>query len=354
MYNHCEIIGLMSGTSLDGLDVAYCVFDHAAGKWQYSIREAKTYEYPAELKVRLIAAETADARSLIELHAEFGLYCGLLVSLFMADTGLRPEFIASHGHTIFHRPDLGYTFQLGCGASIAAANGITTISDFRTADVALGGQGAPLVPVGDMLLFADHEMCLNIGGFANISYDLNGKRIAYDVCPANIILNKLAQEAGAAYDNEGNMAAGGQMIAGLLAELEELEYYAAPAPKSLGKEWLLNTMLPVIEKYRSFPLPDIMHTVTCHIAARIAHALHAYPAGKVLITGGGALNTYLVSLIRKQCDNRIIIPDLLTVQFKEALIFGFLGLLRLRGENNCLASVTGAKTDHCSGSIHLG
>jgi anhydro-N-acetylmuramic acid kinase len=353
MNEHYDLLGLMSGTSLDGLDVAYCRFSRVDGQWQYSIVGAETYEYPQEWIDNLTAAEIADGRKLVELHSAYGRYCGSLVNRFISETGLYPGFIASHGHTVFHRPELGYTFQLGNGADLAAETGLTTICDFRTADVALGGQGAPLVPVGDQLLFGDFEYCLNIGGFANVSYDQDGKRIAYDICPANIILNRLAGLTGSLYDKDGNLAAKGKPVPGLLTELEKLTYYSAPPPKSLGKEWMVNNFIPVIEKYKNFPVPDLLNTVVEHIALMAGNAVSIIPAGRVLITGGGALNTYLVSRIMKHCDIKIVIPDLLTVKFKEALIFAFLGLLRFRGDNNCLASVTGARRDHCSGIVFL-
>jgi anhydro-N-acetylmuramic acid kinase len=353
MIDHYEIVGLMSGTSLDGLDVAYCVFDYEKGKWKYSISAARTYDYDNDWKQRLLNLETADARQLTQMHPEYGKYCGLLVKQFLSETGLKPDYISSQGHTIFHRPDSGYTFQLGSGAALAAAAGIMTICDFRSADVALGGQGAPLVPIGDKLLFGDYEFCLNIGGFANVSFELEGKRIAYDICPANIILNLLASKLGFGYDEDGKIAAKGILVPELLEKLEKLDYYSANPPKSLGKEWLVSNFLPIVDNFRDQPIEDLMHTVAEHIALRIGNSFGPNIKGTVLITGGGAFNKDLIKRIHSYSSNNLAIPDILTVKYKEALIFAFLGTLRLRGENNCLASVTGSSKDHCSGTIHL-
>jgi anhydro-N-acetylmuramic acid kinase len=351
MTEHYEIIGTMSGTSLDGLDMAYCIFEKEKNNWSYKISHAKTFDYPDEWKNRLLKLEIADAHQLAQAHAEYGKYCGTLIKCFMEETGLKPNYISSHGQTIFHRPDLGYTFQLGDGAAIAATTGITTICDFRTADLALGGQGAPLVPIGDKLLFADFEICLNIGGFANISYDINNHRIAFDICPANIILNLLASGDGCTFDNDGKIAAGGNIIPELFEKLENLQYYYLNPPKSLGKEWLWGEFLPLINLYTGKQNSDLLRTITEHIAVRIGRTLELVTGSYILITGGGALNKFLVERIRSHTSKPIDLPDLLTIQFKEALVFGFLGVLRLRGEYNCLASATGAIKDHCGGAI---
>jgi anhydro-N-acetylmuramic acid kinase len=353
MTDHYEITGTMSGTSLDGLDAAYCIFDRKKEKWNYTILHAKTFEYPEEWKKLLLKLEIADARQLARVHAEYGKYCGTLINSFVSETDIKPDYIASHGHTIFHRPDLGYTFQLGDGAAIATTTGITTICDFRTADVALGGQGAPLVPIGDKLLFSDFNICLNIGGFANISYDEVNQRIAFDICPANIILNILATKSGNAFDKDGEIAASGIIIPELLQKLENIPYYLSAPPKSLGKEWLVREFLPVLDFYSEYPNPDLMRTVTEHIGIRIGKTIEQIPCNRILITGGGALNKFLIERVRSNTAKIIKLPDLLTIQFKEALIFGFLGILRLRGENNCLSSVTGATKDHCSGSVYF-
>jgi anhydro-N-acetylmuramic acid kinase len=352
MTDHYEIIGLMSGTSLDGLDVAFCVFDFINDKWSFKIQKAVTFSYTPEWQHKLSEAMNLSSDQLASLHIEYGKFIGKQVNQFINDTKLKPVFIASHGHTVFHRPDLGYTFQLGSGAAIAAITGIETICDFRSQDVAMGGQGAPLVPVGDKLLFSEYDICLNLGGFANVSYETNGKRMAYDICPANIALNFLAGKTDMDYDRNGLLASNGKIITGLLKHLNTLEYYQLKPPKSLGKEWLDAKFIPVLNDFSSCSINDLLCTTCEHIADRIASAVNGIPEGNMLVAGGGAYNLFLVNTIKKKSSITLIIPDDTTLQFKEAMIFAFLGVLRLKGEINCLSSVTGASRDHCSGSIY--
>jgi anhydro-N-acetylmuramic acid kinase len=254
--------------------------------------------------------------------------------------------IASHGHTIFHQPEKGFTFQLGNGASIAAETGIPTVADFRTGDVALGGQGAPLVPVGDKLLFSDYESCLNLGGFANISFDQHGKRIAFDICPVNFILNDLAQKSGWPYDTGGELGRSGNMNRELLEQLNQLAFYRQSPPKSLGREWMNHYFMPLMAA-DEIPLNDQLRTAYEHIAIQISNASPVH--GKMLVTGGGAFNTFLIERLKHHLKCEIVIPHAEIIQFKEALVFAFLGLLRFMGEINCYASVTGARRDSSAG-----
>ncbi|NPA43517.1 MAG: anhydro-N-acetylmuramic acid kinase [Chlorobi bacterium] len=344
-----RVLGLMSGTSLDGLDLAYVDFDDR-NPAVYRIVEAETVPYPPEWRKRLSEAFHISGDDLIRLHADYGNWLGRQVNAFLERHGLpRPDLIASHGHTVFHRPDLGYTWQIGSGAHIAAVTGIDTVADFRIQDVAMGGQGAPLVPVGDKLLFGNYESCLNIGGFANISYDTpEGKRIAYDVVPVNILLNRYARIAGKPYDEGGRLAASGRLIPELMRALEDLPYYSRPVPKSLGREDVEAHYLPLIEKY-GLSVPDILRTLTEHTALRIARA-----AGRrsMLVTGGGAFNDYLMERIRRYARGPVTVPDPQTVMFKEALIFALLGYLQRKGAVNVLGSVTGAPLDHSAGVFY--
>jgi anhydro-N-acetylmuramic acid kinase len=352
MTDHYEIIGLMSGTSLDGLDVAFCAFDYSNNKWSFQILKAVTFSYTPQWQHKLSEAMNLSADQLASLHMEYGEFIGKQVNQFINDIKLKPDFIASHGHTVFHRPDLGYTFQLGSGAAIAAITGIETICDFRSQDVAFKGQGAPLVPVGDKLLFSEYDICLNLGGFANVSHEINGRRIAYDICPTNLALNFLAGKTGLDYDNNGQLASSGNIIPGLLNNLNSIGYYQLKPPKSLGKEWFDAKFIPVLNDYSSCSVNDLLCTVSEHIADRIAIAVKGIPQEKMLVTGGGAYNRFLIDRIKSHPSINLVIPDDTTLQFKEAMIFAFLGVLRLKGETNCLSSVTGASRDHCSGSIY--
>jgi anhydro-N-acetylmuramic acid kinase len=355
MSDKYRCIGLMSGTSLDGLDIAFCIFEKKQDVWSYAIEEARTIPYSKEWIRTLRFCEDADSRYLMQVHMEYGNHCGLMINEWFRETGLQPDFIASHGHTVFHRPEAGYTFQLGHGAAIASATNIDTICDFRAQDVALHGHGAPLVPIGDKLLFGDFDACLNIGGFANISYDSGGIRKAFDICPVNTVLNHLAERLGKEFDENGMLAAAGTLIPELFERLEEIPYYCALPPKSLGREWLGEVFFPVLRAFEQCDIKDLMHTVSEHFACRIAAAIAtSVPGKRILATGGGVCNRHLISRLRSKSDREIIIPADDLVKFKEALIFAFLGVLRLRGENNCLASVTGALRDHCSGVVYLG
>lgn len=347
-----NIIGLMSGTSLDGVDIAYCHFTFENEKWNYKIISAETFGYDENWKKKLSDAINYSDQKLVELNKEYGLFLGKLAASFISKNKFPVDFVSSHGHTIFHQPEKKLTLQIGNGVEIAAACGVPVVCDFRSADVALGGQGAPLVPIGDKLLFSGYEFCLNLGGFANISFDRNDKRIAFDICPVNIILNRYANILGKPYDENGMIASGGVINKVLFSDLNELGFYSLYPPKSLGREWVEKNMIPLIEKNR-ISTEDILRTLCEHIAWQISRVLNSEKKGKVLVTGGGAYNYYLVSKLQALTSSQLLIPDKLTIEYKEALIFAFLGLLRMNGQNNCLASVTGASRDHSSGVIFL-
>jgi anhydro-N-acetylmuramic acid kinase len=357
--------GIMSGTSLDGMDLAHCAFSEQEGKWSFRLIHAETISYPPEWKSRLRDASLIGGRELLALHAGYGHFIGQTLNQFLLRHNIRDAgIIASHGHTVFHRPDLGYTFQAGSGAAIAAETGRTVVSDFRSLDVALKGQGAPLVPIGDKLLFGDHRFCLNLGGFANISYDLHSRRLAHDICPVNIVLNRLAAMAGPAdlpgtslppldYDPDGMLARNGQPDDALLKILGRLPFYAREGPKSLGEEWVNKHIMPLLNQSH-LPVMDLLSTWVEHAAAMISAAIPAGETGSMLISGGGAHNVFLVERIRAHLPEGVdvFIPDPLTADFKEAMVFAFMGLLRMLGKINCLASVTGSEKDHSAGSIH--
>lgn len=347
-----KILGLMSGTSLDGIDLALCDIDEQG----YKVLAAETVPYLAEWKQRLSTLESASAYEYALANVELGHLFGRTVNRFLEGKE-RPAAIASHGHTIFHQPQKGLTTQIGDGDAIAAETGLPVVFNFRTLDVALGGQGAPLVPIGDELLFGEYDACLNLGGIANISYRHEGKRIAYDICPCNMALNRLAAMLGHPYDDKGRNARGGEVHTCLLHELDSLEYYADEGPKSLGKEWFVGRFWPLVSAFLgispSHPqVRDALATVTSHIAIQIARVVERQQIGTLLVTGGGAWNSYLLEIVGKYCPEvKITVPDALIVNYKEALIFALLGYLRLAGKVNTLASVTGAKIDSIGGNI---
>lgn len=351
-YPEKTIIGLMSGTSLDGLDIAACKFSGQDDHFQYEIIKTESVDYSTEMRENLSGLINGSAFDLAREHFKFGYYSGIAVRDFLVRTKIKADFISSHGHTIFHQPDKGFTFQIGHGACIAAHSTLPVIHDFRALDVALGGQGAPLVPIGDKLLFKDYDYCLNLGGFSNISYDVDsGNRVAFDICPVNIVLNELAIRMGKPFDENGNLARSGNLNVSLLEKLESLKFYTQSGPKSLGKEWIDSEVMPLID---AFPIPteDKLCTFSVHVARRISSAISGENK-KVLVTGGGAFNSFLIEKLKEnQKGNReIIVPDSETVMFKEALIFAFLGYLKTLGINNCLASVTGAARDNSGGML---
>ncbi len=362
--------GVMSGTSLDGMDIAFCAFRKEGKLWNFSILKAETVSYPEQWIKKLREAPEANGRELIALHNEYGHLIGQTLKHFFERHSIRnPGVIASHGHTVFHQPDKGYTFQLGNGAAIAAETGQKVVCDLRSLDVALGGQGAPLVPIGDKLLFHAYDFCLNLGGFANISFEGPSQRLAFDICPVNFVLNRLVRsneippaQYGVSttgpflqYDPDGSIARRGKIRNSLLKKLNALPFYQSSGPKSLGEEWVNQNIWHILQK-ESYPLEDVLHTYCEHIAIQIRQSIHPRKGQKMLVTGGGARNTFLMDRISSQLEPQVevIIPSEEIVDFKEALVFAFLGMLRTQEEPSCLASVTGSRYNNTGGAIFNG
>lgn len=344
-----KIIGCMSGTSLDGLDLALCEFLEDEGDLNFKILKAKTYTYPSLWKRKLKNAHLLSGLELSQLDVDYGNYIGQSIIEFIQEFQITNiQYIASHGHTVFHQPEKQLTLQIGNGVNIATKTNITVVNDFRSLDVSLNGQGAPLVPIGDELLFSEFDYCLNLGGFSNVSYRLNGSRIAFDISPANLILNKYAELLGLEFDNGGQLGRSGEIIPELLVSLNSINYYQKPFPKSLGREWLEHEFYPLLPSNRD--TKDILRTLYEHIAIQIGSILKLENT-KTLITGGGALNDFLIELIKNHSNSKIVIPNHKTIDFKEALVFAFLAYLRINNKINVLKSVTGAKSDSCSGNI---
>ena len=344
-------VGIMSGTSLDGLDLVFSKYTYS-NRWTFEIIKTETISYDKSWKEQLKNAESLSALALTKLHKDYGRFIGEKINQFLHEVKEKPDLIASHGHTVFHQPQHKITLQIGDGAEIASLTGITTISDFRSLDVALGGQGAPLVPIGDELLFNEYDYCLNIGGFANISMIKNQKRVAFDICPANIVLNQLANKLNQPFDIDGNAGQLGTTDSNLLNQLNQIDFYQRPYPKSLGKEWIDEFILPVLTR-SALEINDQISTFYDHISDQITRIISGNPGKKVLVTGGGAYNKYLIERIRAKTQTQIIIPPKNIIEYKEALIFGLLGILRLNRKINCLSTVTGAKASSSSGIIHL-
>ena len=359
-----KAIGLMSGSSLDGLDIVFVELHENAGEWRFEILAADCYEYNEEWKQKLKNAITLNALDYQLLHTAYGHHLGKEVNRFIENNNLQYQvgLIASHGHTTFHEPAQKMTAQLGDGAAIAAQTNLAVVSDLRALDIAFGGQGAPIVPIGEKHLFKDFQMCLNLGGIANISFNQNDKYIAYDVCPANRVLNMIAAGVHKEYDAGGEMAALGNVHEGLLQKLNALDYYQQPFPKSLANNFGTDEVYPLIHSFGLLH-KDELRTCVEHIVLQIKKSIEvgSRESGvrnqKLLVTGGGAFNTFLVQRLSaelKALDIEVMIPEENIVKYKEALIMALIGVLRWRQEYNVLASVTGAERDSIGGAVWIG
>lgn len=352
MTDEYYVIGLMSGTSMDGLDLAYVHFQYKHNQWNFEIISAETFGYNKSWLHDLNTARSLNEPELNKLDQKYGEYLGQTVQKFCAKHCIeKVDFVASHGHTIHHKPMEGITVQIGDGKVISNRIQIPVVYDFRTQDVQLGGQGAPLVPIGDELLFSEFDACLNLGGFSNISFHHQGKRVAFDIAPANIVLNQYVKKLGYTFDRDGEIARSGSLNLELLKQLNQLSFYSAPIPKSLGIEWVESCVYPLISLEEN--VDTVLRTLVEHSTYQISRVLDDYQVNSLLVTGGGAFNSFFMERLSKQASSKIIIPRHEVVEYKEALIFAFLGVLRWRNEINVLKSVTGAKKDHCSGRVTI-
>lgn len=360
-----KAIGLMSGTSLDGIDLAYVQFTKEDDKWTYQILQTAYVPYPNKWKLRLGKLVLQNAITYLKTHTFYGHYLGEVLNDFIETYQIREEvdFIASHGQTIFHQPEHFLTSQIGDGAAIAAKTKLPVVCNFRTVDVALQGQGAPIVPIGDKHLFNEYKFCLNLGGIANISTELNsGEMLGYDICACNLVLNKLANQLGFNYDNSGQIAESGKVNQDLLKELAASWYYDKAYPKTLGGGWVNKVFTPIFKNFH-ISIEDKLRTAVEHIAIQITRDINLIYAQErllqtstdsLLVTGGGAYNAFLINRLKEMAPVNIVVPDAATIDYKEALLMAFIGVLRVRGEVNCLSSVTGADMDNVGGAIYYG
>lgn len=345
------VVGCMSGTSLDGLDIAYIKFQLDTA-WRFEIITATTIPYSDEWKNKLKSLVSSSKIELQVLDEDYTVLLADKINSFIVQNRIQKlDAICSHGHTALHQPSSRLTYQIGNLQKLAKILNKLIICDFRVQDVEYGGQGAPLVPIGDELLFSDYDYCLNLGGFANISFKKHNKRLAFDICPVNIVLNFYMNKIDKEYDDQGKLASSGVINERLLHELNALDFYKLKHPKSLGYEWVQSKVFSIIDSYE-LDIKDILRTFVAHIVFQITKVLNNEKDAKLLLTGGGAYNKFLISELRKATLNTLILPKKKIIEYKEALIFGFLGVLKLRNEVNCLASVTGAFQDHCSGKIY--
>jgi anhydro-N-acetylmuramic acid kinase len=358
-----KAVGLMSGSSLDGLDIAYCEFTLDEGIWRFKILKTDVIEYPDEWTQEIKRLPVSSGKTLWEVHAALGNYFGERVNAFISQNNLHEkiDLVSSHGHTIFHFPEKKFTTQIGDGSAIAARTNLPVICDFRSADIADGGQGTPIVPIGDKFLFTNYRFCLNIGGIANMSCKTdNDSIIAFDICAANQVINSLANRLGKPFDEGGELASIGKVNPELLKVLDQLEFYQLVYPKSLDNSFSREVILPLLEEFDISQI-DKLCTYTEHVAVQIA--AHVQMIGKkekiqfeehekMLVTGGGAFNHFLIKRITELSHVDISVPDNELVKFKEAVVIAFMGVLRMRNEVNVLKSVTGAARDSIGGAVY--
>ncbi|RPG57712.1 MAG: anhydro-N-acetylmuramic acid kinase [Flavobacteriales bacterium TMED191] len=349
--NKFSVIATMSGTSMDGLDIAYVQYYRKKEKWQFKLIQAETFFYSKDIKINFIQAYKKEL-SINFLDEKFGHLISDFIISFIKKHDVSVDLISSHGHTIFHEPMKGFTTQIGSGSIISKRLGLPVVCNFRQQDIDLGGQGAPLVPIGDRLLFSEFDACLNLGGIANISYEKHSSRFAFDICPCNILLNNIANQLGQDFDMDGKLASKGTVDKNLLKSLNEIDYYYSSHPKSLGMEYVDSFFLPILSKV-SLNKHDLLATISEHIAVQLSKVFLQLDLNKILVTGGGAFNTNLIARIEKNYMSSLLLPSREIICFKEAIVFGFLGVLRSLKQTNCLSSATGAKRDHSSGDIYL-
>ena len=344
-----SILALMSGTSLDGIDIIAVSFSFNQG-WQFKINTAETIKYSSEWKSTLSQLVSLPIDELRDVDHRYSEYLATVISKFLTKHKLEDlDFVASHGHTALHRPENGLTYQIGNQQILADKLNMKVICDFRVQDVKLGGQGAPLVPIGDYLLFSEFDYCLNLGGFANVSFESNSVRIAFDICPVNIVLNSYVSKLNLEFDDKGQLASTGKVNKDLLLQLNAHPFYKEQPPKSLGLEWVDLNIFPLIDSF-NLKIEDVLRTYVEHVAIQISMIL-VENKKKVLVTGGGVFNDFLMKRLQELSEAEIIIPKNEIIEYKEALIFGLLGVLKDRNEINCLKSVTGATKNHSSGKI---
>lgn len=347
-----NVIGVMSGTSLDGIDLVYATF-YFKKSWHFEISCAETVEYNYQWRHVLKDLINYSSDELSQVDEKYTGYLSNVIQDFITKNEIRYiDAICSHGHTALHQPEKKLTYQIGNLPNMANILKRKVICDFRVQDVEFDGQGAPLVPIGDKLLFSEYNYCLNLGGFANISTEINNERIAFDVCPVNIVLNHYVKQLGLNYDDEGKIARTGEVNEDLLEQLNDLDFYKETYPKSLGLEWVNSNVFPLIDAFK-IEIKDVLRTFVEHVAIQIAANIGSDIKKFVLVTGGGVFNAFLIERLKLHTIGKIKIPSKDIIEFKEALIFGFLGVLKLRNEINCLQSVTGASKNHSSGKIYL-
>ncbi len=362
-----HVVGLMSGSSLDGIDLSYCSYSTSGDAFDWELLNHATYPIPDTWKSRLLHLPEQSAKTFVKTHTYFGHFLSEVINDFIERQKITPDFIASHGHTIFHEPNKRFTTQIGCGAAIATQTGLPVINDFRIQDISINGEGTPLAPAADLFLFEGYDFYLNLGGIANLTAKTVDQLVAFDVCPANQLLNFLANQINLAYDKDGILAKSGQLLPALMERLRDFEYYRMSYPKSLDNSWIKKEVLSIFQQFEE-PVQDKLHTTCKFIAEEITNSLSTVIQSlkmgknnhyKLLATGGGTFNEFLLECIvesntKGNLPIEVVLPEKEIIDFKEAILMGLLGVLRVQNRPNCFASVTGAKYDTIGGIVHQG
>ncbi|MGB3511917.1 MAG: anhydro-N-acetylmuramic acid kinase [Microcoleaceae cyanobacterium] len=375
-----KVIGLISGTSVDGIDAALVDVAGAQTSLKVELLAAATYPYPEKLRSQILdvcGGASLSMAELAELDDTIAQQFATAALTINDNYGIKAQLIGSHGQTVYHRPPaqkLGYSVQLGRGELIANLTGIPTISNFRAADIAVGGQGAPLVPCVDIHLLShpEYSRCVqNLGGIGNVAYmksqnavDLQKTILGWDTGPSNTLLDLAVQhfsQGSKTYDKNGEWAANGKPCQELVENWLKQDFFQQQPPKStgrelFGKDYLFNCLSDA-ENY-NLSAADILATITELTAASINHSYRKFLPNlpdQILLCGGGSHNLYLKERIQKLLAP---IPVLTTselgvdVDFKEAIAFAVLAYWRSLEIPSNLPEVTGAKVEVMLGEIH--
>lgn len=372
-------IGLMSGTSLDGIDAVISSIEDTQENVQLHIINANTYPYNSEILKKIRQAlhdEASSSRLLCSLNVELAYEYSKCVFAICEESGIDihdVDFIACHGQTIYHitentNNEVRSSLQLGDGSVLANLTNTTVVSNFRTADITVGGQGAPLVPFADYVLFQHNDktrLLQNIGGISNVTCLPKGgskkEVFAFDNGPGNMMIDYAMQKLfNKKYDNNGETAKQGDLISEMFDEILSLEYFNLEPPKSTGRELFGNHYTAtILEKYKHYSKHDIIATLSHITAFSIADSykkfiLSTFTIDEVIISGGGAYNGYLLKLIKSYLDfeDVFILEEFgYSSEYKEALAFLILGNETLEFNPSNIKNATGASKDVILGQV---
>ena len=352
-------IGVMSGTSLDGIDISLCEIDNNSIKEIHS----SAYPFPSELKEEILEAISGQItlEQLGTLDHKLGLLYAKTLTSFLQKYALRSESICAiglHGQTLWHAPESAnpFTMQLGDPNLVVAATNIKVVADFRRADMANGGQGAPFAPAFHRAIFGEKNCAvLNIGGMANITL-LGEEYLGFDSGCGNVLLDYWAmQSLGVPYDKEGAFATSGEVIEELLEAMLVDPYFAKKPPKSTGREyfnstWLANTM-PLFSSYKD---ADVQRTLLELTAKSIANDINRYSVDEIIAYGGGVHNSFLMQRLTQLCKAKIVLSNHygINAEFMEAMVFAWFAHKRINNEAIDLRTITGARKNSLLGAIY--